>query len=138
MTATLQQLVQKKMYARGLTEQQLAEEAGVAYSTVMGITRKGSIPREDSLNRVVDVLGLDPDEVRAAVGASRAIRRGGTGVEEKPETEIVPLSHLVAKTMQSRGQTIGSFAKDLALATLLWPNFSIQERRLATKLFSIA
>ena len=56
MTATLQELVRQKMYARGLTEQQLAEEADVAYSTVMGITRKGSIPREDSLNRVVDVL----------------------------------------------------------------------------------
>lgn len=123
-TQTLQQLISQKMYARGMTEQQLAEQAEVAYSTVMGITRKGSIPREDSLNSVVDVLGLEPEEVRAAIGASRAMRRsGGTDVIEKEPKEVIGLAQVVGKHIRTRGQSMGSFAEDLGVGYFLLSRF---------------
>ena len=115
---TLQQLINNKVLALGITEQRLAEQAGVAYSTVMGITRKGSIPREDSLNRLIDALDLEPDEVRAAVAASRALRRSGLdqdGSEDSESDEDVGLAVLVGRHMRSRGQSMGSFAKDLGI-----------------------
>lgn len=115
---TLQQLINHKVLTLGLTEQRLAEQAGVAYSTVMGITRKGSIPREDSLNRLVDALLLDPDDVRAAVAASRALRRSGLdqeGADDAASSDEVGLAVLVGRHMRSRGQSMGSFAKDLGI-----------------------
>lgn len=110
---TLQELVSRNMYARGMTEQELAEDAGVAYSTVMGITRKMSIPREDSLNRIVDLLALDPEQVQIAIGTSRALRRGTPRDDDEPD--VPHLAELVARHIKNRGQSVGAFAQDLGI-----------------------
>ena len=72
---TLQQLVTKAMYTLGLTEQRLAEKSGLPYPTLLGITRKGSIPRGDTLVTLAEALDLEMREVHQAVSLSKE-RRG--------------------------------------------------------------
>ena len=122
---TLQQLISREMYAEGLTEQSLAEKAGVAYSTVMGITRKGSIPRKPSLMKIVNSLNIDDDTIEEAVQNSRSIRQTGVNpveMNEDPE-EIDHLSSIVVKHIMARQQTIGSFAQDLRIGYLTLSRF---------------
>ncbi|MDA3959342.1 MAG: hypothetical protein PF961_01025 [Planctomycetota bacterium] len=124
-TATLQQLVSREMYARGLTEQELAKIAGVAYSTVMGITRKGSIPRTDSLRRLTQALSLDESKVKAAAALSRATRRNPevSALSDDEEEDERNLAQMVADLIQTRGQSIGAFAKDLGIGYLTLARF---------------
>lgn len=123
--ATLQQLVSREMYARGLTEQELAKLAGVAYSTVMGITRKGSIPRTDSLRKLTSALGLTHSKVSAAAALSRAARRNPevTALGEDEEPDERNLAQMIADLIQSREQSIGAFAKDLGIGYLRLSRF---------------
>jgi len=122
---SLQQLVSREMYARGLTEQQLAKLAGVAYSTVMGITRKGSIPRTDSLRRLTDALRLDADLVRSAAALSKATRRNPevSALNEEEEIDERNLAQMIADLVQSRQQSIAAFARDLKLGYLTLARF---------------
>ena len=73
---TLQRLVVQALQRTGHTEQSLAKESGIAYPTLLGIARKGAIPRNDTLIRLADALGLVQDEVFAAAEASKGQRRG--------------------------------------------------------------
>lgn len=117
---TLQQLVLREMYAHSLTEQDLAKRTGVAYSTVMGITRKGSIPREDSLRRLADALELDFAIVQDAVASSKAVRRNPDlhAARDDEEEDDRNLAQMVADHIQSRGQSMGAFARDLGVGYL--------------------
>ena len=72
---TLQQLVTKAMYTLGLTEQRLAEKSGLPYPTLLGITRKASIPRGDTLVTLAEALDLEMRVVHQAVALSKE-RRG--------------------------------------------------------------
>ena len=53
---TLQQLITRALYEKNLTEQELAQRSGVPYATVMGVTRKGSVPRQSTLNTIARAL----------------------------------------------------------------------------------
>ncbi len=71
---TLQQLVTKAMYTLGLTEQRLSEKSGLPYPTLLGITRKGSIPRGDTLATLAESLELELEEAQAAAALSKERR----------------------------------------------------------------
>lgn len=122
---TLQQLVSRAMYAKGLTEQELAKVAGVAYSTVMGITRKGAIPRTDSLRRLTKALGLDQESVKTAAALSRTARRNPevTNRHEKKARDERSLAQHIADLIQSRQQSVGAFARDVGVGYLTMSSF---------------
>jgi len=42
----------------GLSQQELADQAGVSRGTIKNIEAGAKVPQEDKLNRVLDVLGL--------------------------------------------------------------------------------
>ena len=121
----LQALITHEMYAQGFTEQKLADAAEVAYSTIMGITRKGSIPREDSLKKLANALKIETERLEAATAMSRAARRNpeiGSNRHEKPEDDR-NLAQMVADHIQARQQTIGAFARDLGIGYLRLSRF---------------
>lgn len=119
---TLQQLVARELATRGLDEKGLAEVAEVPYPTVLGITRRGTIPRTDTIKRVAAVLDLDVSTLDAAIETSRQVRRGG-GQAPRPkvaEAEDVPvLAELVAETIRKRHQSMGSFSRDVGVGYLV-------------------
>ncbi len=81
---TLQQLVTKAMYTLGLTEQRLAEKSGLPYPTLLGITRKGSIPRGDTLVTLAEALELNLDDLHDAVALSKERRGQDEGAGTDP------------------------------------------------------
>jgi transcriptional regulator with XRE-family HTH domain len=83
---TLQQLVLKSLLAQGFTEQSFARVSGVPYPTLMGLTRKGAIPRTDTLGVIADKLGIPREDLEAAVEVSRA-RRDAEELEAAAEGE---------------------------------------------------
>jgi len=110
----LQQLVVRSLYALGFTEQTLARASGVAYATLIGITRKGSLPRLDSLEKLATALGLPQIEVDNAAEHSRAQRRGEPPQETTvpPVTESPSLAQLVANMVARRKTSIAAFAHE--------------------------
>ncbi len=72
---TLQQLVTKAMLMQGYSEQSLADKSGLPYPTLLGVTRKGAIPRSDALARIAESLSIDEELMEAAVALSKE-RRG--------------------------------------------------------------
>jgi len=72
---TLQQLVTKAMLVQGYSEQSLADKSGVPYPTLLGVTRKGAIPRTDTIATMAEVLGIDAATMEDAVALSKD-RRG--------------------------------------------------------------
>ena len=117
---TLQQLVTKAMLSQGYTEQSLAEKTGLPYPTLLGITRKGSIPRGETLPRLASALKLDLREVEAAVALSRD-RRGNVataGEDEAGDDEAQPtdsagpnLAQLTLDAVTRSGTSTAAFAK---------------------------
>lgn len=83
---TLRQLVLKALLAQGFTEQSFARVSDVPYATLMGLTRKGAIPRADTLAVIAERLGLEPDEIDAAVALSRSERAGGDDADDAGST----------------------------------------------------
>jgi transcriptional regulator with XRE-family HTH domain len=114
---TLQQLVAKRLYAKGFTEQSLADATDVPYATISGITRKGAIPRRDTLKCITDTLGIDDDTTSAAVTVSRTTR-GDSGPSRA--IEIPSFVDLFSRHLAETGKTMGEFAKqhDLPYLTL--------------------
>lgn len=113
---TLQQLVTKAILSRGQTELSLAESSGLPYPTLLGITRKGSIPRADTLARLADILGVTRDEIEQAVALSK--ERRGHEPEETDEDEAQPtdvlaasLAQLALDTITRSGTSTAAFAK---------------------------
>src|SRR3954467_12106063 len=82
---TLQQLVLKSLLAQGFTEQTFARLTGVPYPTVMGLTRKGAIPRTDTIHVIADKLGIPREDIDAAVEESLSRRDPGDDVEAAEE-----------------------------------------------------
>ncbi|MFW5828950.1 MAG: helix-turn-helix domain-containing protein [Planctomycetota bacterium] len=116
---TLQQLVTKRLYARGYTEQSFADDIDVPYATISGITRKGAIPRRDTLKQIADALDIDDDTVTAAVTVSRTTR-GGESEAGTTSVEIPSFVELFSRLLAESGITMGEFAKqhDLPYLTL--------------------
>lgn len=124
---TLQQLVTKAMYTLGLTEQRLSEKCGLPYPTLLGITRKGSIPRGDTLVTLAEALDLELGEVQDAVALSKQ-RRGQddavpAGLEQHAEDDAEPhdappiadeevsLAQLALDAITRSGVSTAAFAK---------------------------
>jgi predicted transcriptional regulator len=131
---TLRQLVLKALLAQGFTEQSFAKVSGVPYATLMGLTRKGAIPRAETLATIAEGLGLARDEVDAAVAYSRAQRDedpSGTDAvvaeeladdapepqdlngdaREGGEAEVPNLAQLVADRIAAHGVSVAAFGK---------------------------
>ncbi len=106
---TLQQLILRAILQGGQTEQTFAEATGVPYPTILGVTRKGAIPRADSLATMTDALSLDATDVSAAVERSWAARREGTLPVPSPEPQN--LAQLVANMARRNGQSLAAFAR---------------------------
>lgn len=121
----LQQLITREMYARELTEQSLASCADLPYPTVMGVTRKGAIPRADSLKKLAVTLEIDIDDLEAAVERSKAQRKG-IQPEARASTaarSVPPLGDLVMELINTRGQSIAGFAHDVGIGYLSLARF---------------
>lgn len=86
---TLRQLVLKALLAQGYTEQTFARASGIPYATIMGVTRKGAIPRADTLLSIAEKLALEPSQVEDAAERSRA-ERAVEGFEPSGEVVLVP------------------------------------------------
>jgi predicted transcriptional regulator len=134
---SLRQMILKALFAQGFTEQTFAKVSGVPYATLMGMTRKGAIPRAETLQVIADKLGLDRVEVTTAVQRSRVERAhdgldGGSEVillasEEPPEEaanatinghapeeeETAPpfLSQLAANRIAEEAVSVAGFAR---------------------------
>ena len=90
-TAPLQALIAKHMFLQGLTERGLSKLSGIPYGTVLGVVRKGAIPRGNSLHRIGDSLGIE-----SAV-LSAALQRSGGNPEALPnQPEEDPLDEGLA------------------------------------------
>lgn len=120
---TFQVLVARHMYSAGMTEQSLSKAAKVPYPTVVGVVRKGIIPRVNALEQLRRALGLDEAEVEAAVGNSRDRRR----ISERHTLDLVSgeegLATIVAGRIRDAGQTIAQFARDNQLGYLSLSRF---------------
>ena len=86
---SLQQLVLREMLAHGHTEQTLATRSGLPYPTIMGVTRKGAVPRGDTLVKLASVLDVAVDELHRAVERTRTLRENedatdGSGTSAQP------------------------------------------------------
>jgi len=86
---SLRQMVLKALLAQGFTEQTFAKVSNVPYATLMGMTRKGAIPRADTLAVVAEKLGLALPEVMAAAQRSR-VDRVHDGAE--PVSDVILLA----------------------------------------------
>jgi len=86
---SLRQMILKALLAQGFTEQTFAKVSNVPYATLMGMTRKGAIPRADTLAVVAEKLGLALPEVMAAAQRSR-VDRGHDGAE--PVSDVILLA----------------------------------------------
>jgi predicted transcriptional regulator len=118
---TLQQLVLKHLLAQGHTEQSFAKATGIPYPTLMGVTRRGALPRADTLARLAECLGIPADAMRAAAEHSRQGRRegddqdGGQDEEEAPaagDDDGIPpsLAQLAAEAVALSGGSIAAWA----------------------------
>lgn len=120
----LQQMVTKALYAQGHTEQSFARTSGIPYPTILGITRKGAVPRTDTLPRLAAALGLDEREVQDAALASKAQRRAdqpGTepmAREDDDGDDVPTLAQLVADHVAERRVSIANFARATGLPYL--------------------
>ena len=65
-------LLRQYRIALGLTQEELAERAGIGVRTIKGMEqRQRHVPRADTLHRVVTALQLGPDQSTALLGALR-------------------------------------------------------------------
>lgn len=130
---TLQQLVTKAMLEQGFTEQSLAEKTGLPYPTILGTTRKGAIPRGDTLPRLGESLGIDPAEMQRAVALSKERRGQAAGGGETADGEhdadeamptdstVAGLSQFALDAVTRSGISTAAFAKqhDLPYLSLM-------------------
>lgn len=133
---TLQQLVTKAMLIQGYSEQSLSEKSGLPYPTLLGVTRKGAIPRSEALACIGRTLDLSAAELEAAVALSKE-RRGASesvavtadvpftedDVDEAQPTDIAvaSLAQVAMDTITKSGVSTAYFAKehDIPYITLM-------------------
>jgi hypothetical protein len=119
---TLQHLVMQALLAKSFTEQSFARVTGIAYPTVMGITRKGSVPRTDTLAAIAGHLGLSSAAIAAAVAASRAAGKptarvdvapveGGVAIPEDVDPSEVHLAQAAMDAVHRSGDSMAGFAR---------------------------
>ena len=144
---TLQQLVIKAMLVQGYSEQSLSDKTGLPYPTLLGVTRKGAIPRSDTITTIAESLGIDAVSMEEAVALSKDRRGHGdstissvdhTGDNyhasgghrdrdrdhgEAEPTDAVPssLAQLALDTITKSGVSTAHFAKehDIPYITLM-------------------
>ena len=118
--ADLQEIISKALYAKGYSEKSLAEETGLPYATISGITRKGAVPRKHSLDIIIEVLGLDAAEVDKAVRSSHASRHQ-TEYEEDEFAEfdaIASIAEIINQRLAESGISLASYAKQVSIGYL--------------------
>lgn len=106
---TFQQLILKAILMGGETEQSFADRTGIPYPTILGVTRKGAIPRGETIAMIGGALGFDAADIDAALDRSRAVRKEGTPPVPDPTTQN--LAQLVANTARRNGQSLAAFAR---------------------------
>jgi transcriptional regulator with XRE-family HTH domain len=87
----LRQLVLRHLGNRNLTERTFADLAKIPYATLMGVTRRGAVPRGGTLEQLSQALGLPLDVVRDAAMRTRGeAEAAGHAVEitDEPETHV--------------------------------------------------
>jgi transcriptional regulator with XRE-family HTH domain len=85
----LRQLVLKHLGRSGLTERTFADLGKIPYATLMGVTRRGAVPRGGTLEQLAQALGLSIDVVREAAQRTRGeAEAAGHPVEitDEPDT----------------------------------------------------
>ncbi|TVR09593.1 MAG: hypothetical protein EA401_12830 [Planctomycetota bacterium] len=113
--APLQYLIAYHMFRQGMTERALSLLSGIPYGTIMGLVRKGAIPRGNSLNRIGDALGLEPSLVAAAT------QRSGGNANTLPPPPVTHtaakegLAPMVARRIRNLGLSMGAYAEKLGL-----------------------
>lgn len=134
---TLQQLVLKSLLSQGFTEQSFSKISGIPYPTLMGMTRKGAIPRADTLAVLGEKLGLSQEQIDEAVELSRSTKRDSD--DEVPDAvspemlvDAPNLSQLVADHIANSAVSIANYARQhgvpyLSLTKLL--NSGVPPRR---------
>lgn len=120
---SLQQLVVKALYSQGFSEQSFARATGIPYPTILGITNKGAIPRQDTLEAIAAALSLEAGEVAQAVEISKTQRRAETRPIEKDRPRGT-LKEVVTDVAERNGLSLAAFAREhempyLALMKLL-------------------
>ncbi|MFM2090106.1 MAG: hypothetical protein RLZZ127_595, partial [Planctomycetota bacterium] len=116
----LQQLLTKLLLEHSWTEQSFSKQSGIPYPTLMGITRKGAIPRGDTLPRLAKALDVPLSELQAAADRSRDGRRedddGDQAAAPAPaapaEDEPPRLPALVAAAVERSGLSTAAFARE--------------------------
>ncbi len=90
----LRQLLLKHLGERNLTERTFADLSNIPYATLMGITRRGAVPRGGTLEQLAQALGVTIEFVRESAGRTRGeAEAAGHAVEVTAEAE--PTAHAV-------------------------------------------
>ena len=117
---SLQQIVIREMHAHGHTEQSLATRSGLPYPTIMGVTRKGAVPRSDTLAKLAEVLDVPLDHLQKAAEHTRSKRGDGEGSGAR--AAIAPVGpHLAQQALDAvtrSGLSMATFAREKNLPYL--------------------
>ena len=112
---TLQQLVLKNLLGQGFTEQSFARASGIPYATIMGVTRRGAVPRSDTLAAFATQFGIAPEAIDAAVAHTRVAADPDHGedmaVTMTSDASVPNLAQLVADTIVRTGSSVAAFAR---------------------------
>lgn len=114
---TLQQLVMREMLTHGHTEQTLATRSGLPYPTIMGVTRKGAVPRADTLVKLATVLDLAAEELQRAADLTRSLRGSEEATETaspegSPSIEGPSLAQQALDAVTKSGVSMAAFARE--------------------------
>jgi len=136
---SLRQMVLKALLAQGFTEQTFAKVSNVPYATLMGMTRKGAIPRADTLGVVAEKLGLSLAEVMAAAQRSR-VDRIHDGSEPISEVILLGAGEPVSEEDTAAAGALATMANGHAPASSDEPPFLSQlaANRIAEEGVSVA
>jgi transcriptional regulator with XRE-family HTH domain len=89
----LRQLLLRHLGERNLTERTFADLSNIPYATLMGITRRGAVPRGGTLDQLAQALGLAIEAVHEAAGRTRGeAEAAGHPVEVTAEAEPTVLA----------------------------------------------
>lgn len=70
-------LLRRHRLAAGLTQEELAERAGLGRRSIQGLERGESVPHRGTLQRLMQALALSPEESGQFVGAAKPLPRRG-------------------------------------------------------------
>src|SRR2546421_11957275 len=94
--ANVADLLRTYRHAAGLTQEQLADTAGLSARAIQDLERGLSTPRRDTIQRIVRALGLTDQQRRDVEAAirprprSRASRAGGQWALAAPDPTVMP------------------------------------------------